>query len=153
MQNFVPLFIIIPILELWILIAVGSHLGASITIGMVIVTAVIGVVLIRLQGTSSLLSAKRKIRNGQLPTDELFTGALLLLSGVLLLTPGFITDLFGFAGLLPRLRAFLFSSLKDWIAGMVSIAVKYEGAEASNFKADISGDFIEGEIDLPEDKR
>lgn len=105
------LFIIVPILEMWVLIKVGSQIGALATIMLVFFTAVVGLALLRQQGLSTLLRVKQRMELGQLPAAEILEGMLLAIGGVLLLTPGFVTDIFGFACLLPPSRKLLVASL------------------------------------------
>lgn len=98
------LFIIVPVIEMWLLIKVGSLIGAFPTIALVLLTAVIGVALLRRQGLSTLIRGNQKLEQGQLPAEEMVEGLILAVSGALLLTPGFVTDFVGFLGLLPYTR-------------------------------------------------
>lgn len=98
------LFIAIPILEMYILIQVGSLIGAIPTIALVVLTATIGIWLLRLEGLSTLNRVQEKLNTGQIPGTELLEGVMLLVGGALLLTPGFATDAIGFCCLLPFLR-------------------------------------------------
>jgi UPF0716 protein FxsA len=101
------LFIVVPILEMWLLITVGSHIGALPTIGLVFLTAIIGVALLRQQGLATLLRANERMRGGEIPATEMGEGIFLAVGGALLLTPGFITDAVGFACLVPPVRRWL----------------------------------------------
>ena len=94
----------VPLIELFVLIEVGSSIGAGATIGLVILTAVLGAWLLRLQGLVTLARARRALDAGEIPAIELVEGLILLLTGVLLLTPGFVTDAIGFVVLLPGVR-------------------------------------------------
>ena len=98
------IFVITPVLEMWLLITVGSQIGALPTIGLVLLTAFIGVNLLRVQGFDTLWRGQRKFAEGQLPAQEIAEGIILAVSGALLLTPGFVTDAIGFAGLIPMVR-------------------------------------------------
>lgn len=100
-------FILVPIIEIYVLVSVGTEIGAFNTILAVIITAVIGTVLLRQQGVQTLAKVQRSMQRGIPPAVELLEGALLLIGGVLLLTPGFITDLLGFSFLIPQSRHFL----------------------------------------------
>lgn len=104
MRFFLLLFITMPVLEMWVLITVGSSIGALNTIGLVLLTAMIGLALLRSQGLSTLTRINQKMAEGQLPATELLEGFFLAIGGALLLTPGFITDAIGFSCLLPFLR-------------------------------------------------
>lgn len=101
------LFIIVPIVELWLLIKVGSVIGALPTVALVFLTAIIGVTLLRQQGVSTLLRANRRMQSGEIPATEMGEGIFLAIGGALLLTPGFITDAVGFACLIPGVRRWL----------------------------------------------
>ena len=98
-------FICVPILEMLLLIEVGGVLGTLPTIGLVMLTAVIGVSMLKQQGLSTLARFQQKSSQGELPGDELFSAVFLLIAGALLLTPGFFTDLLGFALLIPQFRS------------------------------------------------
>ena len=109
MKYFLPSFIVLPILEMYILIEVGSFIGAFNTIGLVLLTALLGLILLRQQGFQTLLNARNKLLQAELPTEEIVTGIFLAVGGALLLTPGFVTDFIGFMCLLPFTRRFLMS--------------------------------------------
>ncbi|MEX1032545.1 MAG: FxsA family protein [Cellvibrionaceae bacterium] len=101
------LFIVVPIVEMWVLIEVGARIGALATIGLVLLTAVIGVGLLRYQGVATLLRANQRLRSGEIPATEMGEGIFLAVGGALLLTPGFVTDSVGFACLIPGIRRWL----------------------------------------------
>jgi UPF0716 protein FxsA len=111
MRLLLLLFITVPITEMWLLIEVGSNIGALNTIALVFLTAVMGVALLRQQGLSTLMRVNEKVEQGQLPAAEILEGVMLAVGGVLLLVPGFATDAFGFACLLPLTRRFLVAGL------------------------------------------
>ena len=104
MRYLLLLFIVMPIVEMWLLITVGREIGALPTIGLVLLTAVVGLSLLRQQGFATLFRARTKLDAGELPALEMAEGLILAVCGALLLTPGFVTDVIGFAGLLPPLR-------------------------------------------------
>ena len=105
MFRFAPLlFIIIPLVELYVIITVGEMIGAFWTVILVILTAVIGVNLLRFQGMSTLMRAQRNMAQGQVPAMEMMEGIALAVAGVLLITPGFLTDTIGFLCLIPASR-------------------------------------------------
>jgi UPF0716 protein FxsA len=97
-------FFITPIVEMYLLISVGSYIGALPTIGLVMLTAVIGVTLLRIQGLATLTRGLGRLQGGEVPAREMVEGLLLAVAGALLLTPGFVTDAFGFGLLVPALR-------------------------------------------------
>jgi UPF0716 protein FxsA len=98
------LFILIPLIELYFIIVIGEMIGAFWTVMLVIITAVVGVNLLRVQGMSTLSRAQRNMAQGQIPAMEMMEGVALAVAGVLLITPGFITDSIGFLLLLPPTR-------------------------------------------------
>lgn len=98
------LFIIIPLIELYVIIAVGERIGAFWTVILVLLTAVIGVNLLRFQGMNTLRKAQLNIAQGQIPAVEMMEGVALAVAGVLLITPGFITDSIGLLLLIPVTR-------------------------------------------------
>ncbi len=104
MRFFLLLFIAVPVIELWVLITVGRHIGALATVGLVFATAIVGVALLRYQGLRTLFRGQSRLARGELPAQEVVEGMLLAFCGALLLTPGFVTDAIGFAGLLPLVR-------------------------------------------------
>lgn len=98
-------FLAIPVIELYLLIQVGSVIGVLPTIIVVILTAVIGAALVRQQGFATWQRLQSNMAQGIMPAQDLLEGLILLLGGLLLLTPGFFTDMLGFACLMPRVRA------------------------------------------------
>jgi len=97
-------FITIPILEIYLLLAVGGLIGFWQTLGLVILTAIVGTILLRTQGTAIVNRAKAQLERGEPPARALIEGILILIGGALLLTPGFFTDAIGFICLVPILR-------------------------------------------------
>ena len=112
-------FTIIPVLELYILIKVGSYLGALNTIMVVIVTGFVGAYLARLQGFQTMNRVRESLNRGEMPTEGLIDALLILLAGIVLLTPGFLTDIAGLLILLPqtrnRFKGWLMWKLENWI--------------------------------------
>ncbi len=103
-RIFLILFIAIPLIEIYFLIQIGEVIGAWPTILLVVLTAVVGVGLLRWQGFSTLMRFQTELARGQVPAMPLFEGLLLVVAGALLLTPGFVTDAVGFVLLVPPLR-------------------------------------------------
>ena len=98
------LFIGVPLVELYILIQVGSAIGALTTVVLCVLTALAGAALIRMQGLQTMMRARQNMALGMAPAMEMLEGIGLAVAGALLLTPGFATDLIGFALLIPPLR-------------------------------------------------
>ena len=101
------LFLLVPLVEIYILIEVGGIIGALPTIGLCVLTAVVGAGLLRLQGFQTLRRAQDNLARGEIPAIEMFEGVALAFGGALLLTPGFVTDAVGFACLIPWSRRWL----------------------------------------------
>lgn len=101
------LFIVIPLVEIYVLLQVGSVIGPLPTIAMVVFTAVLGAAIIRIQGLVTFMRFREKTARGEMPAEEILTGMALLVAGALLLTPGFVTDSAGFMLLVPAFRRFM----------------------------------------------
>ncbi|MCB1670842.1 MAG: FxsA family protein [Gammaproteobacteria bacterium] len=97
-------FIAVPLVEMLLLFKVAGLIGGLWTIGLVVLTAVLGVQILKRQGFSTLLRANQRLNRGQLPAQEVVEGFFLAFAGALLLTPGFITDTLGFLCLTPPVR-------------------------------------------------
>jgi UPF0716 protein FxsA len=133
---FLILFVGAPLVELYVLIQVGSEIGALPTIALSIFTAVLGSFLVRQQGFSVLFRAQQMMAKGETPAFEMLEGAMLLLVGLALLLPGFITDAVGFLLLVPPLRR----AVILWILRSRGIVRPGEPPPPSQ-----SGGYIEGE--------
>ena len=110
MNPLFPLFLIfllVPLAEIYVLIKVGAVVGALPTVGLVVLTAVIGAFLVRTEGLVTLQRAQLAMGQGELPAMELVDGVIILVAGALLLTPGFVTDAVGFCCLIPPLRRYV----------------------------------------------
>ncbi|XOV79743.1 MAG: FxsA family protein [Aestuariibacter sp.] len=126
------LFAILPIVEIALLINLGEIIGGWNTVAIVIITAFFGAHLVRQQGLHTMLLARQKMQQGQLPGQEMAEGLLLLVAGVLLVTPGFITDIIGFLFALPMTRPVLARSLMKQFSGNISMHNVHRG---SNFES------------------
>jgi UPF0716 protein FxsA len=111
MTYLILLFTVIPAVELMVLIKVGTYIGAMNTVALIIFTGVVGAFLARMQGLATLYRIQSNLDRGTMPTSEMFDGVLILIGGVLLLTPGFITDTIGLMFLVPLTRTLL----KAWL--------------------------------------
>lgn len=107
---FLLLFVGIPLTELYFLIKVGSQIGAFPTIFLTVFTALLGGYMVRRQGFSTLMRVREMASRGEVPAIEVMEGAVLLVCGVLLLLPGFITDAVGFIFLVPPIRRWLLTA-------------------------------------------
>jgi UPF0716 protein FxsA len=107
MNPFAVLFLLlllVPLVEIYFLIKVGEVIGAIPTIALVVFTALLGAMLLRFQGWTTLQRTRMTLAQGQVPALEMMEGVLLVLAGIFLLTPGFFTDAIGFLLLVPPLR-------------------------------------------------
>jgi UPF0716 protein FxsA len=121
-------FLIVPIIEIYLIVQVGAAIGGWETLGLLVLDSVIGAWLVRREGFSILAGVQAALGRGELPTNELVDGLLVLFAGALMLTPGFLTDGFGFVLLLPPSRAVVRTFLKARFAGRVSVGGGAYGA-------------------------
>ena len=108
------LFIFVPIVEIAIFISIGSNIGVLNTIAIILVTALVGIFLVRRQGMNLLFNAQRNMMQGIMPTEEIKGGIFLLISGLLLITPGFFTDCIGFLMFLKPLQDFVAQKARNY---------------------------------------
>ena len=106
-------FIVMPLIEIAVLIQVGGWLGLWPTLGLIILTAIVGTWMLRQQGFAVLARAQDQLQKGAAPLGEVFEGFCLVIAGALLLTPGFVTDAIGGSLLIPPVRAWLYAVLGD----------------------------------------
>lgn len=139
------MFIGLPILEMWLLIEVGSRIGALPTIGLVVLTAFIGVNLLRQQGVSTLTRAQERLNAGEVPATEILEGLFLAVGGALLLTPGFFTDAIGFCCLLRPVRRRLIDRMLK--AGLVRTQGGFQQAGSRSRDSDGSGERPQTRVD------
>jgi UPF0716 protein FxsA len=138
------LFIVMPIIEMWLLITIGSYIGALSTIALVLLTALMGIGLLRQQGVSTLWRGKEKLQQGKIPAQEIMEGIVLAVSGALLLTPGFVTDIIGLLGLLPFTRIFLVKGIVQKFS-FINAGNSSFGQQPFGSDRNPSGDTIDGE--------
>jgi UPF0716 protein FxsA len=119
LPRLIILFTVVPLVELWLLVKIGSRIGALPTVAMVLATGVVGALLARRQGLACLRNARRQLRGGELPTDALLDGLIVLAAAVLLITPGVITDILGIALLIPPVRRRFRRALVKRIRGKI----------------------------------
>jgi UPF0716 protein FxsA len=105
----------IPILEITVFILVGGQIGVPATLAMILVTAVIGTIFLRQQGLSTIRRIQQAAQQNQLPADALVDGLMIAIAGILLLTPGFVTDTLGFLLFVPLVRRWLVRQAKSRI--------------------------------------
>ena len=119
-------FTIIPVVEIYLLIQIGTIFGALTSIALVIVTGFLGAYLARIQGLQTLFRIQESLREGQMPSGELLDALLIGIAGLVLLTPGFLTDAFGFLLLIPNTR----TAIKQWLPRQID--VRYTSTRPDN---------------------
>lgn len=154
-MRFLLLFILVlPLLELWLLIRVGSAIGGLTTIALVIFTAIAGLFLLRRQSLATVLRARSKLEQGEAPAGELVEGVFLAVGGILLLIPGFITDAIGLCCLLPGLRRGIVGWVLRQAAGrgvVVTQRARRRSSQADSSQTD--SHTIEGEYHREDEPR
>jgi UPF0716 protein FxsA len=115
MLRILALLLLIPLLDVMLLVAVAAWLGIVETVLIVVLTALVGLLLVRAEGRHTLRKIQSKLAQGEAPTDELIDGGLLLVSGALLLTPGLVTDLVGLVLVVPFTRYPVRWATKKWV--------------------------------------
>jgi UPF0716 protein FxsA len=113
------IFTIIPLIELYILIKVGSHFGVLNTIAIVLGTGALGAYLAKQEGFKVWVMIQHELKQGRFPADEMLEGLLLLIAGVVLITPGILTDIIGLTLLIPYARQIVTSWIKRKLFEMV----------------------------------
>tara|TARA_B100001996_G_C18637341_1_gene584212 strand:+ start:952 stop:1377 length:426 start_codon:yes stop_codon:yes gene_type:complete len=136
MNSFLLLIISIPLVEIYLFIKIGSYIGAFNTISLILITAVIGIIYARYEGFNTLRSAMSQVVKNQVPIYEIISGAALAFAALLLILPGFATDLIGLLLIFPPTRKILFKR----------VSKKYE---KKNYEKQ---DFINGEFEDIDDQ-
>jgi UPF0716 protein FxsA len=129
---FLAIFVAMPIIEIAVFIQAGELIGLWPTIGVVVLTAIIGTSLMRAQGLQTLAKAQSQMDQGEMPIGALFDGICILIAGVLLLTPGFVTDTFGFLLLVPPLRQLIGAKVIMKLVQSGNIRTNFRGAAYSS---------------------
>ncbi len=138
MNTLLFLIIGIPILEIYLFIKIGSQIGAFNTISLIFITAVVGVFYARYEGLNTLKSGMGQLIKNEVPIYEMISGAALAFAAVLLIIPGFATDLLGLLLIFPLSRKFF----------LIRISKKYSSKKTNDKK-----NFIEGEYEDIDDKK
>jgi UPF0716 protein FxsA len=138
MNSFFLLFIGLPAIEIFFMIKIGGKIGAFNTIALIFLTAIIGVYFAKIQGIKTLKSGMINLYQNKLPVYEILSGASIAISALLLIIPGFFTDLIGFVLLIPFTRKIIFSiALK-----------KNEKTKSSNKNNTIDGEIVDKKNEL-----
>ena len=134
MNSVILLILLVPIIEIYLFIKIGSQIGAFNTISLIFLTAIIGIYYAKYEGLNTLRSAINQIVKNELPIYEIVSGAALAFASLLLIFPGFLTDVFGFLIIFPWTRKMLFRRISK-----------------KNYKN--KKNFIEGEYEDIDDKK
>ena len=136
MNSILLSIILIPIIEIYVLIKIGGQIGALTTIFLIFSTAIIGVYYAKYEGLNTLKSGFIQLRKNETPAFEMISGAAIAFAAILLIIPGFVTDIFGFLLIFPPTRKLIFNSFSKKI----------------NVKKSRNNDYIEGDFeDIEED--
>ena len=135
MNSILLAIILIPVVEIYLFIKIGSEIGALTTILLIFITAIVGVYYAKYEGLNTLRSGFIQLSKNQTPAYEVVSGAAIAIAAVLLIIPGFATDIFGFLLIFPLSRKFIFSKFKSKIKK----------------KENLKKDFIEGDFEDIED--
>ena len=140
------LFIIVPLVELYLLIVIGSRLTWPVTLGIIIVTGFLGAALAKSQGARAIARFRQAGAEGRLPHREVLDGLLILIAGAVLLTPGFLTDVVGFLLLVPPVRAVVRNALATSLKSRIKIVTPGFAAEATPKPPPGDGKVIDVEV-------
>lgn len=148
------LFIAVPVIEIGLFIQVGGVLGLWPTLALVLITAFVGASLVRSQGLHTLMTVQQRIQRGEMPAQQIVEGVMLAVAGVLLLTPGFMTDVMGMLVLLPAPRAML----AKYLMSKMVVTNMSSGFQSSHFEQDFhsrssrhGGQTFDGEFERKDD--
>ncbi len=144
------LFVVMTLVEIYVLVTVGEAIGGFSTVLLVVVTALIGSTLLKQQGWSVMAKAQQSIDNDQTPAFEMLEGVVILVSGVLLLTPGFITDAVGLLGLMPWSRGYFIDQFLSKNAQKIftkkNTVFIHRNRQQNSHQKETKKDTIEGEF-------
>ena len=115
MLRLIGLLLLIPLIDALLLVVATAYLGWQLVVLLVVLTALVGLLLVRVEGRHTLAKIQRKVARGEAPTDELIDGGLLIAAGAFLLTPGLVTDAVGFLVVVPITRYPIRVALKQWV--------------------------------------
>ena len=135
MNTLLLTIILVPIIEIYLFIKIGTQIGAFNTISLIFITAIIGVIYARYEGLNTLRSGVSQLFKNEVPAYEIISGAAIAFAALLLIIPGFATDLLGFLFIFPITRKLIFGK----------ISKKFEN------RKDEKKDFIDGEFEDIED--
>jgi UPF0716 protein FxsA len=114
-RRIIAVLLLLPLMDVLVLVLVAGWIGTVPTVALVVLTALVGLLLVRAEGRHALRRIQKKVAKGQPPTDELLDGGLLIAAGVFLLTPGLVTDAVGFILVVPPTRYLIREATKRWV--------------------------------------
>ena len=136
MNTFFLIFIVLPALEIFFMIEIGSKIGALSTLALIFLTAILGVFFARVQGIQTLKSGLINLYQNKVPVYELISGASIAFAALLLIVPGFFTDMIGFLLLIPFTRKILFS-----------VTLKHKKSRDTKDQKTIDGEIVDNQKD------
>ena len=139
-MNLVFLLIIsVPLIEIYLFIKIGSYIGAFNTVTLIIITAIIGVIYARYEGFNTLKSAMSQLIKNQIPIYEIMSGAVLAFAALLLILPGFATDIIGFLLIFPFTRKLFFKKVKKKYSNQNNKKQDFINGEFEDIDSDENG--------------
>ncbi len=147
------LFLIVPLVELYLLIKIGGIIGLPATLAIIVITAFLGASLTRAQGAKVLQRFQQATMEGRLPHEEVMDGLMILLAGAVLLTPGFITDIAGFLLLVPPIRTLVRKLVVRMLKGRIQMVEVGGGSRNASSPPRRDDGVIEAEAEVIDDKR
>ena len=142
------LFLAVSFAEIYVLIEVGRRIGSLGTIFLLVFTAVLGALLVRMQGMQTYIQIQRSVSQGRMPAQEMIEGVMIMIAGLLLLTPGFVTDTVGFVFLVPAVRRTLIAlALSRQTQGPQTPESGPVFEDGPKARSEGGGRVIEGELD------
>ena len=152
----VVLLVVVPLIEVYVLVQVGQQIGVFPTIALLVAMSLLGAYLLRREGARTWRAFRTALASGRLPAAEVADGALVILGGALLLTPGFATDAFGLLCVLPPTRAVLRRLLTRQVARRLTVDAVLGGGRrpgpGSSSRRRPSGSVVDGEVVHPPDE-
>ena len=125
-------FVVVPIVEIGLFLQIGSYIGVPATLGLIILTAIAGTMLVRSQGIDVIRKVQNSAIRGEMPVAALAQGLFVLIAGVLLLTPGFATDTLGFALLIPPVRELIATKIWKIIEPNVVTSTQWSSTQTTS---------------------
>ena len=136
MNSLLIAIILIPIIEIYLFIEIGGQIGAFSTISLIFITAIIGVIYARYEGLNTLRSGFSQLIKNEAPVYEIISGAAIAFAALLLIVPGFATDLFGFLLIFPLTRKLIFGKIVDKFKNETKIKKPYIEGEFEDIEED-----------------